>query len=131
MRLLLFLALVVGIGAASLHGEAYGSSVAQKSSGTFRGVIVDANGKRIRGASVTVEGPDLKREITPNREAYFEIDLPVGTYKITVKKAGYVPYQLTDLEVKSGGEFSHVFRLEPSRVQSAIRNSTCVSRCDA
>jgi len=119
MRRLLFFFIVLVIGATSLHGETYVSSVAQKRSGIFRGVIVDASGKRIPGASVTVEGPDLKREIIPNREAYFEIELPVGTYKITVAKSGYVRYQLTNLEIKSGGEFSHVFKLEPSRVQSA------------
>ena len=117
MRLLFFLTLVFIVGASTFHGESRTLSIAQNRSGIFRGVIIDINGKRIEGASVTVEGTDLKREVTPNQEAYFEIDLPVGTYKITVKKSGYVTYQLTNLEIKSGGEFSHVFRLQTSQVQ--------------
>ena len=118
MRLLLFLALIPVVGASAPNGESYGYSIVQNSSGTFRGVIVDIKGERIRGASVTVEGADLKREVKPNRAGYFEIDLPVGKYEITVKKSGFATYKLTNLEVRSGGEFSHVFRLESSRVQS-------------
>src|SRR5712691_7132620 len=82
MRHLLFIAFVT---ISSLHGETSGFSIAQNRSGTFRGVIVDTKGKRIRGASVTVEGTDLTEEVKLNRTGYFEIDLPVGMYEISVK----------------------------------------------
>lgn len=78
-------------------------------------------GKRIRGASVAVQGADLSREVKPNREGYFEINLPVGVYEITVRKHGFATYKLTNLQIKDGGEQSHVFRFESSRVQSAVR----------
>lgn len=116
MRLSLFLVSILLVGVLSPHRESHGSSVVQNRSGTFRGVIVDIKGERIRGASVVVEG-DLKREVKPNRAGYFEIDLPDGMYEITVKKSGFVTYKLTDLKMKSRGEFSHVFRLTSSRVQ--------------
>ena len=122
MRLFVSFALILVIGASSLRGESYGASVAHNPSGTFRGVIVDVNGKRIRGASVTVQGVNLNREVKPNREGYFEIDLPVGVYEVSVKKRGFAMYKLTNLEVKGGDEQSHVFRLKSSRVQSAVRS---------
>ena len=117
MRFILTLVLVLTLALSSLGR---GSSTIPGGYGTFRGVIVDAKGKRIRGASVTISGPDLTHEVKPNRDGYFEIVLPVGKYEITVKKSGYAKYTLTDLEVGRNQELSHVFRLESSRVQSAV-----------
>ena len=98
----------------ALPSHGYDYSIAQRS-GTFRGVIVDIKGKRIRGAVVSVSAPDFKREIKPTRDGYFELTLPVGKYEITVKKCGYATYTLTNLEIGNDQELSHVFRLESSR----------------
>ena len=104
----------------ALPSHGYDYSIAQ-SSATFRGVIVNIKGKRIRGAVVSVSGRDFKREIKPTRDGYFELTLPGGKYEITVKKSGYATYTLTNLEIGHDQEFSHVFRLESSRaVQSGI-----------
>lgn len=98
----------------ALPSQGYGYLTAQ-SYGTFRGVIVDINGKRIRGAIVFVSGPDFKQEIKPTRDGYFKITLPAGRYEITVKKSAYAVYKLTNLEVGSSQELSHVFVLESSQ----------------
>ena len=98
----------------ALPSHGYDYSIAQ-SSGTFVGVIVDIKGKRIRGAVVSVSGPDFKREIKPTRDGYFELTLPVGEYEMTVKKSGYATYRLIELEIGHNQEKSHVFRLESSR----------------
>lgn len=99
----------------ALPSQGY-SYLPPQSYGTFRGVIVDINGKRIRGAIVSVSGPDFKQEKKPTRDGYFKITLPAGRYEITVKKSGYAVYKLTNLEVGSSQELSHVFVLESSRV---------------
>jgi hypothetical protein len=88
-------------------------SAIQRDHGSFIGVIVNAKGKRIRGASVTITGVGSPREVKPNRDGYFELELPPGTYKITVKKLGFVTYSLINIEIKSG-TFSHLFHLEPA-----------------
>ena len=98
----------------ALPSHGYDYSIAQRN-GTFRGVIVDIKGKRIRGAVVSVSGPDFKREIKPTRDGYFELTLPVGEYEITVKKSGYATFRLIELEIGHNQEKSHVFRLESSR----------------
>lgn len=101
----------------ALLSQGYGYSTVQ-SYGTFRGAIVDIKGKRIRGADVSVSGPNFKRKIKPNRDGRFEITLPVGEYEITVKKSGYATFTLTKVEVGRNQELSHIFRLESSRVIS-------------
>jgi len=116
MRFLLGLLLATVLSCPSL-GEAapFRRSVIQNNLGTFDGVIVNVKGKRIRGASVTITGVGFPRNVKPTRDGYFELELPPGTYKITVKKPGFATYSLVELEIKSGGAYSHVFRLEPSR----------------
>jgi hypothetical protein len=114
-----------------LSSFARGYSTSRGGYGIFRGVIIDTKGKRIRGASVIISGPDIKQEIKPKREGYFEITLPVGKYKITVTKIGFATYTLTELEVGRNQELSHIFRLESSRVQSAVPVFTCRVACDA
>ena len=116
MRLLVFL-VVIAIGASSFPSESCPTSIAQTRLGTFRGIVVDIKGDRVRGASVKVEGTDFTRDVEPNRKGYFEIDLPAGVYEVTVNKSGFATYRLTHLEVKGGDEQSHIFRLEASRVQ--------------
>jgi hypothetical protein len=117
MRLVLTLFLMLSFAGYSLGRV---SSNIQGGYGTFRGVIVDNKGKPIRGASVTVLGLDLTHPVRLNRWGYFEIVLPVGTYEITVKKAGFAPYSLKGLEVKLNEDSEHIFRLGPSRIQSSI-----------
>ena len=128
MRLILILVITLSLGWSSV---ARSYSTIQAGYGIFRGVITDTKGKRIRGASVTVSGPDIKQEIKSNRDGYFEITLPVGKYKITVTRTGFATYTLTDLEVGRNQELSHIFRLESSREQSAVPELTCRVSSDA
>jgi len=100
--------------------SSHGHRTTQGGYGTFRGVIVDVTGKRIRGAAVSISGTDFKRELKPTRDGYFEIDLPVGKYQITVEKSGYATYKLINLEVGRNQDLSNVFRLQKSDRQSAV-----------
>jgi hypothetical protein len=118
MRLILFITMIVSLGLFSAQPNL---AIAQKLPyGVFQGRIIEANGNIIRGASVTVESPSYTRVVKPNPAGHFGIELPVGVYKIIVKKPGFATYQLTDFVIKAGGYASHVFRLEPSNRQSAI-----------
>lgn len=121
MRFLLTLVLALAANSSSLGEPASRAYSVQNGSGTFYGVIVDPKGKRIRGASVTVTGANFAREVKPNRDGYFELVLPIGIYEIVVKKSGFATYVLRNLEIKSGGDYSNVFRLEPSHRQATIR----------
>ena len=118
MRLILIIAIIVSTGTCLLEPN---HSLAQpRSYGVFRGRIVDTNGNIIRGASVTIEGTNYTRAVKPNPAGHFGIELPVGVYQITIKKAGFATYQLTNVDIRAGGYASHVFQLERPNRQSAI-----------
>ena len=72
MRLLLYSLFVLSLGGSSLNGNAFASVATQSRSGAFPGVVVDIEGNRIRGASVTVGGANLTREVKPKRAGYTE-----------------------------------------------------------
>ena len=120
MRFILGLLLTTVLSCSSFAEAArFRYSAIQRDDGSISGVIVNVKGKPIRGASVTITGVGSPRDVKPNRDGHFELDLPPGTYKITVKKPGFLTYLLIELEIKSGGMFSHVFRLEPTRASHA------------
>ena len=109
---------------APLSSLGHDHSTAQGGYGTFRGVIVDVKGKRIRGAVVSISATDFKHELKHTRDGYFEIALPAGEYQITVTKSGYATYRLTNLEVGRNQDLSHVFRLELRDRQSAVQTAS-------
>ena len=115
MRFLLALTVAVVLSCSSFaETEPSPCPVIQGETGIFTGVIVNVKGKRIRGASVTISGVGNPRTVKPTRDGFFELGLPPGNYKITVKKSGFNSYSLTELKIESGGSYSHVFRLEPA-----------------
>ena len=129
MRLILIIAIIVSMGMCLLEPN---HSLAQpRSYGVFRGRIVDANGNIIRGASVAIESANYTRAVKPNPAGHFGIELPVGVYKITVKKSGFATYQLTNVHISAGGYASHVFQLERPNRQSVIPSVRSLAVSDA
>ncbi|HEY6990498.1 MAG TPA: carboxypeptidase-like regulatory domain-containing protein [Bryobacteraceae bacterium] len=76
-------------------------SSAQSIYATLTGLVTDASEAVVPNAKVTVTNTlsgDVRRTVT-NAEGYFTVaSLPVGTYKVTVEAAGFVAYELTDLQ---------------------------------
>lgn len=62
--------------------------------GIFQGVVTDANGQPIQGVTVTIEGMEIKRSYkltTDKKGKFIHAGIPLqGTYRIIVKKEGYV-----------------------------------------
>ena len=74
---------------------------AQTFRGGIQGTVTDPNGAVIPGADVTITNPDtgLTRTMQTDSEgAYLVSELPIGTYQVTVKKAGF--HDLTVKNVK-------------------------------
>ena len=67
--------------------------------GHFKGIVRDVKGSRINEASITVEGTDFHQRLRSKRSGRFELDLPPGTYRITVEKSGFANYELTELVI--------------------------------
>jgi hypothetical protein len=81
------------------------SVLAQGTSGSISGVVLDAAGGAIPGASVVVasDATGTKFEALTNGVGSFSVPaLPVGTYKITVSLTGFKTAVVTDVRVQLG-----------------------------
>ncbi len=84
------------------------------------GRITDEVGVLAGGASIKVEGKHFRQKITADENGDYEIMLPSGMYKITVKHSGFRKYRgyilvmnpataTLDIKLKPSGETLHVY----------------------
>src|ERR1700681_3362836 len=82
------------------------SAGAQSSTtGSIEGVVTDPNGAAVRGAAVTVSSPNLisAQTATSKDDGRFQIlNLPPGTYKISVDASGFGKYEKDEVVVNLG-----------------------------
>jgi hypothetical protein len=91
--------------AAVVSAAAASSAVAQGTSSSISGTVVDTAGGAVPGASVliTADATGTKFETVTNGEGEFRVpSLPVGTYKVTVALDGFKTAIVTDVRVQLG-----------------------------
>ena len=95
-RLLLTISLTIGLSA--------GAAMAQQSTGTLKGQIVDELGGAIVGASVTVtDASGQVKTTTTNNEGLFVINgLETGKYKVAASAPGFAAYEDPAVEILGG-----------------------------
>jgi hypothetical protein len=74
------------------------ASIAQTTTATLEGVVTDANGAVVAGATIKVTSPVLasERSVTTNEGGFYRIAaLPAGTYTVTVSGKGFGDKTLT------------------------------------
>jgi hypothetical protein len=76
--------------------------------------VLDGKLKRVRRASVIIEGKELRSKLATNRAGEFGIALPPGVYQITVEKAGYKKFIMLEVAVEPNTRCSFTFHLENS-----------------
>jgi hypothetical protein len=82
-----------------LAGITYG----QETTGVIEGTVVDAQGARIAGASVLVEGNAFSRTVTTDNEGFFRIlQVPAGKYSITTSAPNFASEKSEDVRVTLG-----------------------------
>ncbi|MBA3875119.1 MAG: carboxypeptidase regulatory-like domain-containing protein, partial [Anaerolineae bacterium] len=59
----------------------------------------------------TIVGENLEEQKRANEDGEFEVMLPAGKYDITVDKAGYRRFMLTEVKIEAGGEASFTCEL--------------------
>jgi hypothetical protein len=78
-------------------------SSAQTFRGGIQGTVTDPNGAVIPGADVTITNPDTgltRTTQTDNDGSYIVSELPIGTYRVTVKKAGFHDLTMRNVKVE-------------------------------
>ena len=96
---------------------------AQTFRGSIQGTITDSTGAALPGANVKVFSPStgLNRMVQTNDlGGYVASELPLGTYNITVEKAGFRTTTLTNIPVSVGSAARADARLATGAVQETV-----------
>ena len=100
-----------------LTGIAFG----QETTGTIEGTVVDAQGGRIAGASVLVEGNAFNRTVTTDSDGFYRIlQVPAGTYSITTSAANFASDKIQDVTVTLGRVTTAEIKLNAGDVSAAV-----------
>ena len=96
-----FVVLLLALGAAA-QTERKTSAPERRDVGKIKGVVLDKNEARVAGATVSIGNAKSRGAVETNEEGEFEVELPVGVYRVRVKANGFREFVLSSFEVKSG-----------------------------
>ncbi|HEY5907459.1 MAG TPA: TonB-dependent receptor, partial [Vicinamibacteria bacterium] len=89
---------------------------AQSSEGNVRGVVRDAGGGALPGATVTATNLATKatQVVTSSADGAFSVSLAPGVYSVTVALKGFTRQTRKEVKVEAGGTAPADFMLQPS-----------------
>ena len=96
---------------------------AQQTLGSLNGTVMDVSGASIGGATVTVvsEQTGLTRSTASQSSGYWEIlNLPVGTYKVTVTQQGFQTTDYPGIVVQENRATTINASLKPGKVSESV-----------
>lgn len=100
-----------------LAALAYG----QETTGTIEGTVVDAQGGRIAGATVLVEGNAFSRTVSTDENGYYRIlQVPAGTYSVTTSAANFGTERSDNVQVTLGLATTTDVKLQAGSVSAAV-----------
>src|SRR5438034_5642538 len=100
-----------------------GTVLAQTFRGTILGTVTDSTGASIAGAAVAVKNVNtgLTRTVTTSEDGtYSAPELPIGTYTVTVEKAGFKQGVVSGLQVAVSSEVRADIALQPGEISQKI-----------
>jgi hypothetical protein len=102
----------------------FGSATnAQTFRGTILGTVTDSSGAAIAGAAVAVKNLNtgLSRTVTTSEDGTYSVpELPIGTYTVTVEKAGFKRGAVTGLKVEVSTELRADVALQTGEVTQVV-----------
>src|SRR6266403_4671923 len=99
------------------------STFAQTFRGTILGSVTDSSGAAVPGATVTIKNVDtgLVRTVTTSDDgSYAAPELPIGTYSVSVEKAGFKLGVVTGIKVEVSSERRVDFSLQPGQLAQTV-----------
>jgi hypothetical protein len=100
-----------------------GGAYAQQLQGSINGTVTDSSGGSVAQATVKVRNLATNLEqtaTTKNDGAYSLIDLPIGTYGVTVTKDGFKVEEFTEILVRAGLTTTLNAQLVPGQISSTV-----------
>jgi Carboxypeptidase regulatory-like domain len=89
----------------------------------INGTVTDPTGALIAGATVELRSADtgLHRSTTTNQKGLFEVTpLPVGSYALTINKAGFKPATISQIDLQYGETRTIDAKLEVGEVSQTV-----------
>jgi hypothetical protein len=96
---------------------------AQTFRGTILGTVTDSSGAAIAGAAVAVKNVNtgLSRTVSTSEDGTYSVpELPIGTYAVTVEKAGFKQGVVTGLQVEVSSQMRADVALQTGEVSQRI-----------
>ncbi len=97
--------------------------MAQQTLSSLNGTVLDTSGAAVSGAAVTAvsEQTGLTRSTTTLKSGFWQIlDIPVGTYQVTVSQPGFATVRLPGLLVQEGRASTVNTTLKPGSVSESV-----------
>lgn len=85
------------------------------------GVVLDPNGARIASAAVRIENAGARREAYTGEEGSFEVELPAGTYRITVEAEGFRKVEIVSFRARADRRESLEVRMKVKPPESTLK----------
>lgn len=85
------------------------------------GVVLDPNGARIASATVRIENAGAQREAHTGDEGSFEVELPAGTYRITVEAEGFRKVEIVSFRARADRRESLEVRMKVKPPPSTLK----------
>jgi hypothetical protein len=110
MQLKLIIRIIAGFAMATAisQGTFYAQmqNPVQDPAGKVNGIVKDIHDAAVQGVSIVFEskfgGKKFKRKVESNSNGLYEIDLPAGLYRLTVKFSGFRKFRHKELMVEVG-----------------------------
>lgn len=84
----------------------YSQTTQNVQKGKIFGVVVShENGSIVQGVKVIVEGKNFRQETTTNIEGRYEMEVPLGVYKITTEVQSFKKFKRKNLKIAYPGPF--------------------------
>jgi len=100
-----------------------GSLSAQEITGTLSGTVTDSSGAAVPGASVTIlriESGATRKTVTSDAGIFFFNSLPIGTYKVTVEKAGFKSSETSNVALHVNDKLDLPIKLDVGNVSEKV-----------
>jgi hypothetical protein len=97
----------------------------QETTGTIEGTVTDAQGGRVAGATVLVEGPAITRTVTTDDTGFYRVvQVPPGRYTVSTSASNFASDKRDDVQVTLGRATVADISLQAGGVQANVNIST-------
>jgi len=81
--------------------------------GKLKGTVTDSSHALMAKVKIVVESDSLRREVVSDEHGNYEIELSLGTYRLTAMKEGYRPPTLKKIRVRANAVMTRDIMFPP------------------